>query len=70
MTTDDLAFAYALPEVGRRLGVSTDTVQRMVRAGDLPCISVWGKRRVTHRALLAYLAARETPVRLVERRAR
>jgi excisionase family DNA binding protein len=51
----DTAYAYSFAEVGKRLGVSDDTVRRMVAAGDLPCVAVWGKRRITHRALQAYL---------------
>jgi excisionase family DNA binding protein len=52
---DDAAWAYSLAEVGTRLGVSADTVARMIAAGHLPVVVVWGKRRVTHQALLTYI---------------
>lgn len=59
MNGDDTAYAYTYAEVGRRLGVSHMTVRRMVKAGELPVIAVWGRTRITHRALAAYLADRE-----------
>lgn len=62
LPTEDRGYAYPFPAVAERLGVSERTVRRMVAAGELPVISVWGRRRVTHRALLAYLDRLETPL--------
>lgn len=61
MQPDDRAYAYTLPEAGRRLGVSRHTVARMVAAGELPAISVYGLRRITHQAILDYLEEASQP---------
>jgi excisionase family DNA binding protein len=62
----DNAYAYALPEVARRLGVSRHTVGRMIAAGELPVVRVYGIRRVTHRALQAYLDRLSEPLTVVQ----
>jgi excisionase family DNA binding protein len=56
------AFTYA--EVAERLGVSGQTVYRMVRAGHLRAVSVWGRPRVTAGELRRYLARLEQPLSL------
>ena len=56
---DDHAYAYSFPQVATRLALSERTVRNMANRGELPCIVVCGKRRITHTALLAYLADRE-----------
>jgi excisionase family DNA binding protein len=57
--TERLAYDYA--GAAEQLGVSARTVRRMVAAGELPTVGVWGMRRITHRALLAYLDGLEQP---------
>jgi hypothetical protein len=62
--TNDAAYAYDFPEVARRLALSERSVRNLANRGDLPTIEVLpGKRRVTHTALLAYLADRENAAR-------
>lgn len=67
MQPDDRAYAYTLPEAGRRLGVSRHTVARMVAAGELPAISVYGLRRITHQAILDYLNRASEPIAIGSR---
>jgi excisionase family DNA binding protein len=55
--TDRLSYDFA--GAAEQLSVSARTVRRMVDAGELPVVTIWGMRRITHQALLAYLADRE-----------
>lgn len=47
------AEAVSVPDAARRLGVSTRTIQRMIRRGELPSIRVGGARRVHISSLLS-----------------
>ncbi|MGX4738150.1 helix-turn-helix domain-containing protein [Kitasatospora griseola] len=54
-------------EIARALGVSSDTVEREVRAGRLPSYRVGSGRgtiRVTRQAFRAYLKERGVPIGL------
>jgi hypothetical protein len=53
--TNDAAYAYDFPEVARRLALSERSVRNLANRGELPTITVLGKRRVTHRALLDFI---------------
>jgi excisionase family DNA binding protein len=59
---EDLGRAYSYREVARRLDVSYSTVRRLVADGALPAIRVCGLPRVTHQALLGFLAAQAPPM--------
>jgi excisionase family DNA binding protein len=57
---DDLqAFTYI--EVGKRLGLSRSTVARMVKAGELRAIVVWGRPRILPADLRSYLEQQAVP---------
>lgn len=45
--TNDLATHLTIPQVAVRLGVSTDTVRRYIKAGELPAVMFARKYRVT-----------------------
>lgn len=49
--------AYKVEEVAELLGLSRNTVFRLLKAGDLKSIKVGGSRRITVEQLDAYLAA-------------
>lgn len=51
---DDLR-AFTPAQVGDLLALSEDTVRKMVAAGQLKTIQVWGKMRITAPAIRAYL---------------
>ncbi len=53
------AEAIPVTEAARRLGVSTRTIQRMIRRGELPSVRVGGARRVQIQSLLSPTS--ETP---------
>jgi excisionase family DNA binding protein len=55
---DDVALGSALlspSEVGRRLAVSTVTVRRLIRSGDLPAVKVGSQLRVDPSELRRWL---------------
>jgi excisionase family DNA binding protein len=64
--TDDL-WAFSFAQVGERLGVSESTIRRMVRAGQLRTVPVWGKPRVLPSELRRYLDQLDTPIRAQRR---
>ncbi len=47
------AEAIPVAEAARRLGVSTRTIQRMIRRGEVPSVRVGGARRVQVQSLLS-----------------
>jgi len=63
---DDL-YAFSFAQVGARLDVSESTVRRMVRAGQLRAVPVWGKPRVLPSELRRYLDQLDTPLRTQRR---
>jgi excisionase family DNA binding protein len=46
----------ALPAVANALGISTKTVWRILRAGDLPCVRIGARTMVSLADLDAYIA--------------
>lgn len=47
--------AISIPEAGRYLGVSPDTVRRLIRAGDIPHARIGASIRIRRIDLDAYL---------------
>lgn len=51
-------------QVAEQLGVSKDTVLRLVRSGKLPAVKVgWRTWRITEESLAAFIRAGEVPAR-------
>jgi excisionase family DNA binding protein len=51
-----------IPAAAALLAVSENTVRRMMRAGELRPVPVWGKQRIPLTELRAYLARQSDPV--------
>jgi excisionase family DNA binding protein len=50
--------AVSVPEAGRYLGVSSDTVRRLIHAGDIPHARIGASIRIRRMDLDAYLESR------------
>jgi excisionase family DNA binding protein len=50
--------AYSLPQTAEALGVSISTIERAVRAGDLPSFTLGRRRLIPADALAAWVRSR------------
>ncbi|HEX9145196.1 MAG TPA: helix-turn-helix domain-containing protein [Candidatus Binatia bacterium] len=57
-----------LSEAARLLQVSTRTLHRMIRSGDLPALKVGGQWRVRETQLQQWVEQRETSAAVVRKR--
>jgi excisionase family DNA binding protein len=57
-TPEDYARLYTVPEVMERLAVGRATAYELIRTGELRSLKIGRSRRVSHQALIEYLASR------------
>jgi excisionase family DNA binding protein len=58
--TNESLQLLTLTEAGELLQVSTKTLQRMIRNGDLPALKVGGQWRLRERQLISWIQSRES----------
>lgn len=51
--------SYSVPEVAHALGVSIDTIQRIIRRREIRAVRIGRTTRITREVLIEYLAANE-----------
>jgi excisionase family DNA binding protein len=58
--TNESLQLLTLTEAGELLHVSTKTLQRMIRNGDLPALKVGGQWRLRERQIISWVQSRES----------
>lgn len=61
--TNETLQLLTLTEAAQLLHVSTKTLQRMIRSGDLPALKVGGQWRLRESQLVNWIQSRERPSR-------